>query len=317
MADGGVNIFVYMGGEQEVPMNVIHVLIDRSVEIIPRRAFLGRTNLVSVEFHDGVTRVERQAFYMCISLRRLEMLGVVVVEYEVFKYCSALTDVECGDRLETIGMEAFSNCRSLSNINMPTVKNIGVSAFLDCEQLTDVELPAIETIGQYAFYRCLRLRRILIALDENIFPLDPLVQRYTQFDECHYLSTVHLVGETHNTISSLLLESWRNEMNQEIDHINQVLPNTHAGGKAAEIRLWIRSVISRMEHYTAEHRALLKEDMTQLELALWKAKLDDNDDDDSITRRAIIDTAGARNERRINSGASIVITNVLPFLQLG
>jgi len=60
----------------------------------------------------------------------------------------------------------------------------------------------------------------------------------------------------------------------------------------------------------------LKEDMTQLELALWKAKLDSNDDD-SIDGRAMIDAAVARKERRITSGASIVIKNVLPFLQLG
>jgi hypothetical protein len=103
---------------------------------------------------------------------------------------------------------------------------------------------------------------------------------------------------------------------QEIDRINEDLPNTPANDKTEAIRLWIRSVINRMEHYKAEHYALLKEDMTQLELALWKAKLDEKNDD-SIHGRAMIDTAVARKERRITSGASIVIKNVLPFLQLG
>ena len=54
MAD---NIFVYLGGEQEVPADVTHVIIDRSVKIIPRHAFNGRTKLVSVEFHDGVEKL--------------------------------------------------------------------------------------------------------------------------------------------------------------------------------------------------------------------------------------------------------------------
>jgi hypothetical protein len=309
------NIFVYTG-EQEVPADVTHVIIDRSVKIIPERAFYNRQKLVSVKMHDGVEKIERWAFYRCHSLRGIKLPGVVAVERGAFQLCTALTDVEFGDKLETIGGNAFSNCRSLRNINMPTVKDIGDNAFHDCKQLTDVELPAVETIEPYAFFRCPLLRRIAIPLKDNMFIFSEYVQIYNQF-QCENLTAVELVGGVHNTISSLLLESWRNEMLQEIDRINQDLPNTPANDKTDAIRLWIRSVINRMEHYKAEHRALLKEDMTQLELALWKAKLDDNDDDDSTTGRAIIDTAAARNERRIKSGASIVITNVLPFLQLG
>ena len=53
-------------------------------------------------------------------------------------------------------------------------------------------------------------------------------------------------------------------MNQEIDRINQVLPNTPASEKTDDtITLWITSVINRMEHFKAEHNTLLKEaDMT-------------------------------------------------------
>ncbi len=105
-------------------------------------------------------------------------------------------------------------------------------------------------------------------------------------------------------------------MNQEIDRINQDLPNTPAHEKTDTIRLWIASVINRMEHYKAEHNRLLKEDMTQLELAVWKANLDEREED-YLEGRAMIGTGGARKERRITSGASIVIRNVLPFLQLG
>ena len=105
-------------------------------------------------------------------------------------------------------------------------------------------------------------------------------------------------------------------MNQEIDRINQDLPNTDDDEKTDAIRLWITSVIGRMEHFKAEHNRLLKENMTQLELAVWKANLDEIEND-TIEGRATIDTAGARNERRITSGAVIIIRNVLPFLKLG
>ena len=146
--------------------------------------------------------------------------------------------------------------------------------------------------------------------------------KYNQFDRCGSLITVDLVGVggIHKTISSLLLESWRDEMNQEIDRINQDLPNTPADEKMAAIQEWIRSVIDRMEHYKTEHNRLLKEEMTLLELAVWMTKLDEKEEDNSNpkiqAKKAKIVVESRRNERRITSGANIVIKNVLPFLKL-
>jgi hypothetical protein len=42
--------------------------------------------------------------------------------------------------------------------------------------------------------------------------------------------------------------------------------------------MWMRSVIDRMEHYKAEHNILVNEAATLLELALWKAKLDEKEE---------------------------------------
>jgi hypothetical protein len=188
------NIFVYTGGEQEVPADVTHVIIDRSVKIIPELAFQNRRKLVSVEMHNGVEIIGEYAFNECRSLRRLKMLGVVEVGGMAFFYCKALTDVEFGDKMEIIGGGAFHSCHSLRSIKIPTVRTIQELAFCGCEQLTDVERPAVETIGFGAFYRCPRLRRIVIPLRDNIFPFNIHLQRYTQFDGCEKLSTVDLVG---------------------------------------------------------------------------------------------------------------------------
>ena len=100
----------------------------------------------------------------------------------------------------------------------------------------------------------------------------------------------------HETIAALQLEEWRNDMFDEIDSINEILPNTDAGGwdyithvysvgeKALVIRRWIGSVLRKINHYIAEHRRLLDEDVaTTLELIL---------------------------------PAEIVMNNVLPFLEL-
>eukprot|EP00984_Skeletonema_dohrnii_P005426 scaffold1907_cov73-Skeletonema_dohrnii-CCMP3373.AAC.17 len=78
------------------------------------------------------------------------------------------------------------------------------------------------------------------------------------------------------------------------------------------------SVVSRLDHHKAAHNALLKEDTTLLELALWKANLDDNEGG-VLEQVGIRTTRGRRKRARreicVTFGASIVIKNVLPFLQ--
>ena len=128
-----------------------------------------------------------------------------------------------------------------------------------------------------------------------------------------------LVGGIHKTIASLHLESCRHEMKGEINRINHVLRNASALEKTPVIRDWMGSVIRWLDHYKAEHKSLLKEATTLLELALWKANLDDNEGG-IIEKEGVRTTRGrrkrARKESCITSGASIVIKNVLPFLTL-
>ena len=104
----------------------------------------------------------------------------------------------------------------------------------------------------------------------------------------------------------------------EINRINQDLPGTPAREKTAVIKLWMDSVMENLDHYKSEHYRYVKEGMTLLELALWKAKLVENEDNavERDSKKAKVDAESVRNERRITSGANIVIKNVLPFLQL-
>ena len=195
---------------------------------------------------------------------------------------------------------------------MPAVRIIDTFAFYNCDQLTDVEMPEVERIGDSAFSNCTRLRRIAIPLKNGIF------DGVYVFYNCHNLSRVDVVGGIHKTISSLQMESWRNDMREEIARINRDLPTTN---RTSSIRRWIRSVLQRIEHYKTEHCMLLNEATTLLELALWKAKLLDEKETHFLggkqaSKRDKIDDETARTELRITSGASDVITNVLSFLVL-
>ncbi len=63
-AEGGIddNVFVYMGGDQEVPEDVTHAIVDRSVDTIRARAFMNCRHLISLEMHDGVKIIEHGSF---------------------------------------------------------------------------------------------------------------------------------------------------------------------------------------------------------------------------------------------------------------
>ena len=265
MADhaGRDDVFLYMGGEQVVPRDVTRVIVDQSVKIIPRRAFFKRKHLVSVEFHDGVKIIEGQAFYKCVSLQRLNIPGVNIVGHAAFYDCTDLNDVEFGDELETIELQAFESCHNIRNIVIRAGRSIGQRAFQSCRRLESVELPkTLERIDGKAFDRCRSLRHIAIPLRCNMF------SHYDDTFNCDELTTVELVGGIYKTISSLHLESWKIQMNKQINRINRALQSTPAGSKTTAIAEWMESVSRRFNHYRKEHYRLLKEATTLLELAL-------------------------------------------------
>jgi len=291
MAAEGIRRFNYTGGDRRVPDDATHVTIDESVRVIPARAFYGNRHIVEVICHENVKKIKEFAFAECPSLIRVIMPGVEIVEGGAFNSCEALTDVECG-KLEIIREHAFDSCTSLGSIDLPSAKIVEGSAFGWCEALTDVKFGSkLERIEEEAFVFCPSLERITIPLKDGIIATDDM------FAGCDNLKHVDLVeGELHETIASLQLEEWRNDMNEEIYSINQILPTVDAGfydndtdhlddgGKARAIRTWIRSVLGKVIHYKAEHQRLLDEEVaTALELALSQ---------------------------------DIVMNNVLPFLEL-
>ncbi len=317
---GDDGIFVYTGGEQEVPRDVKRVRIDENVDTILAETFSQCRQLIEVEGHNKLRKVELRAFYCCYLLRRMtKMTGLIEIEEYAFYNCHALSELEL-DKLEIIGDCAFPYSWSLRFFNLPSIRRVGEGAFHSCYALTDAVFgEGLERIGARAFWDCKALRRIVIPLKDNLIIDDAFIR-------CEKLSNIAaLDGGIHTTISTLHMESWRNDMQEEIDWINPCPKNTMFGGKSQAIRQWIDSVLDRMEHYKSEHQMLVKEAMTLLELALWKAKLLNEVDEkkcawmlriDVAEKKVKVVTEAARKEHRVTCGASIVIKNVLPFLAL-
>src|SRR6056300_1648271 len=100
---GGDDIFVYTGGEQRVPRDVKRVRIAENVDTIQARVFSFCRQLIEVEGHDRLRKIEKWGFNDCPSLRRVtKMEGVIEIEAYAFSGCWALSELEF-DKLEIIG----------------------------------------------------------------------------------------------------------------------------------------------------------------------------------------------------------------------
>ena len=90
--------------------------------------------------------------------------GVKVIGDWAFSDCNSLTSINIPNSVTTIGDSAFSGCKSLVNINIPnSVTTIGEYAFSDCNSLTSINIPnSVTTIGDSAFWGCDSLTNINI-----------------------------------------------------------------------------------------------------------------------------------------------------------
>ena len=278
-----------------------------------------------VETHNRIRKIGGYAFFICKSLPRIDIKSVVEICDCAFYGCESLQFVEFCDKLESIRYRAFSMC-PIEHLKLPSIVSIDDSVFLDCQRLIDVEFSEkLERVSNRAFVSCERLQRVAIPLKRGLLSNGDGVFRYCQQlrrvdlnTYCQQLRRVDLVGGVHQTVATLHMKSWRAEMKTEINRINLLLPDAAWDEKTQVIRQWMDSVIDRMDNYKAEHTSYVKEAATLLELALWKAKLIDKEDDykEHITKKAKIDDDEMKKERRVTCGADTVIKNVLPFLRL-
>ena len=85
--------------------------------------------------------------------------SVTSIGYEAFSECKALTSVKMPS-VTAINDYAFDNCSNLTSVDMPLVTSIGSQAFSKCKALTSVAMPSVTSIGYYAFGSCSSLASV-------------------------------------------------------------------------------------------------------------------------------------------------------------
>ena len=113
--------------------------------------------------------IEDQTFYGCSSLKSADLVNVKVIGEYAFSDCSTLSYVNV-PKVEEIKTGAFSRyseyegAPTFSSITLPnSLVSIGEGAFLGCEGLLEITIPAsVEEMGDYAFSYCLHLTKVVL-----------------------------------------------------------------------------------------------------------------------------------------------------------
>jgi hypothetical protein len=296
--------FEYMGIEEleEIPRrNVTVVRFHSSVTEMDDYMFVECKQLKKVVLNDGLQKIENHSFYACKKLEHIHFPSTLVeVGSYAFAHCGSLREVVINEGLQKTGIDSFSHCRKLQSIRLPsTITEIGRGAFCGCHSLREVVLnEGLQTIGQMAFGHCSSLERIAIpstvrVISENTFwnctrlreiELHEGIQKIgsNAFERCTSLErftfpklstrleTITLAGQT--------------EVEEKVDNIRGYLNVERRSSElfsSAANRAWtnewkfVRAVIGRIERLLTYYE--VREATTLLELAMWKAKMEEEE----------------------------------------
>ena len=137
--------------------------------VIKETAFRGCTNLTNINFpaFSYLASIQKDAF-VDSGLTNVNFPTnapkFMSINYRTFYACGSLKKVFIPSSIQTIGIEAFCSCTSLTDIIFSPNSNL-VSiydrAFKSCRSLTNISLPAsLTSIGRAAFEYCSNLTKV-------------------------------------------------------------------------------------------------------------------------------------------------------------
>jgi hypothetical protein len=344
--DSSGESFLYTGqSKEDIPRNVTHVKVeDPAVKKIGQMAFQYCEQLINVELCEGLERIEQAAFSGCRSLTSIRIPSTVrEIGWASFHDCSRLINVELPEGLRRIGLMAFRWCSSLTSIRIPsTVYEIVDEAFCACYQLVNVELcEGLETIHYHVFYECESLESITIPSTVNHI-------HRNAFAECTSLIKVEFCEEIEQFINEVSLPWWNHGVSKAACMTYSFLAQSNIPARLdrLKMRVWkdnIHNMLQRipeelkdiedeesnddsndgmqfikeehgdyfdsMKYRLRQYEYLQQVVAPMLELALWKAKMEEQSNGNPINDEMKL-------QCRYNSLSMvpIIIPNALSFL---
>lgn len=150
-------------------------VIPDDITTIGLQAFMGCSNLTSIEIPNSVTDIGHEAFFECSDLKSITIPNsVLYIEEAAFFKCSNLTSLFIPASVEAFGPAVFSFCSGLESITVDS-KNTHFDSRDNCNAIIETSrnmiiagcknttIPSsIDIIGSLSFYGCRDLTSITI-----------------------------------------------------------------------------------------------------------------------------------------------------------
>ena len=205
-------------------------------------------NITHVQFHPSVTKVHDEAFKGCNKLKEVVLSeGVTAIGNGSFKDCKKLKRVVLNNGLKQIGDDAFANCSSIERISIPsTVTILDNRAFAGCCSLK-----------QAIYMKCGVDQRFKLGCGVFHGCSSPLIKiRLDKISEdCHLKELEKRINEIDDSAIQL-----------RDRHLNLIIP-------VDEVKSFYK-VYNLIQYYG------VKEATSLVELALWKAMIDQTEEED-------------------------------------
>ncbi len=128
-----------------------------------RKTAIGNDTVKSVIVPNGVTTIDKFAFYNCTALKEVVLPDTcTTIDQYAFYGDKVLQSINLDD-VERISDYAFCDCNKLQNVGSTNLAHpyvIGAHAFENCTQLARVNLTNLRRAGVYAFAGCSALRNV-------------------------------------------------------------------------------------------------------------------------------------------------------------
>lgn len=167
---------------------IARVIINDGVTSIDKWAFYECSSIVTISIPSSVSYIGACAFMGCSKLSSISLpKNITSIETFSFERCGALVEITIPDNVTRIGEGAFRGCTNLQSISLPSkLKSLGEEAFNNCSSLTSLVISGdVDSIGNSTFLKCSNLTTVVLPDSVEV------IAKYA-FDGCTNLESISI-----------------------------------------------------------------------------------------------------------------------------